>query len=278
MPELPEVETVCRDLNKILQLESKKMVKITSIEFLREDLRIKIPKQNIKQLIGQKLSPIYRRAKFLLFPTRAGSLLNHLGMTGYWREAQSLIKHDHLRLEFSNHKTLIYNDARRFGIIDYIKPREKNLSPWLKHLGVEPLSSEFSTEYLYSKLQQRKGLIKNVIMDQKLVVGVGNIYASETLFLAHLHPETSACRLSKKKVESLVHSIKVILQKAINHGGSTIRNYRSANGEAGNFSRELMVYNRKGQACKVCATPIEAKVLAGRSTYWCPQCQKKLDL
>ena len=277
MPELPEVETMRRGLNEILGLGGSKKVTIKDIEFKRADIRRKMPKAKLKKLVGQKLEPIQRRAKYLLFPTSAGSLLNHLGMTGYWRELKTkeTLKHDHFLLFLSNGKTLIFNDARRFGVIDFVAPNKELASPWLQHLGMEPLTDEFSGDYLYEKLRKRKGYIKNIIMDQKLVVGVGNIYASEALFLAHVHPMTSGARISKKKAQAIVLSIKAILNKALHSGGTTIRDFRQAGGESGYFARELMVYGRAGEPCKSCGSLVKTSVLGGRSTFWCPKCQKK---
>lgn len=157
MPELPEVETMCRGLNKILNLgKNKERIIIEGMEFKRGNIRSKIPQKQLRSIIGQKLLPIRRRAKYLIFPTEMGSLLNHLGMTGYWREynGEPLLKHDHFLINFSNGKALVFNDARRFGVIDYLSPQSEASNIWLKHLGVEPLSTDFNAEYLFNKLKK----------------------------------------------------------------------------------------------------------------------------
>ncbi|MCB9024898.1 MAG: bifunctional DNA-formamidopyrimidine glycosylase/DNA-(apurinic or apyrimidinic site) lyase [Bdellovibrionaceae bacterium] len=278
MPELPEVETLRRELNKLLKLDSKTPVKFTAIEFKRADLRNKIPKAKLINLIGHNLYPIQRRAKYLLFPTSAGTLLNHLGMTGNWRELkdrEDFKNHDHAVIEFNNKVKLVYNDPRRFGIIDFVIPQKENESLWLKHLGAEPLSKEFNAEYFFAKIKKRVAPIKNIIMDQKIVVGVGNIYASEVLFKCHIHPLHIANKLSFKKVIMLVDAINTILKKAIDSGGTTIKDFRTVGGEKGYFVQKLKVYGRKGSSCHRCHKPIQAKKISGRSTYWCPYCQKK---
>ena len=278
MPEFPEVETTCRGLNEMLELHDDKKVVIERVVFTRDNIRNKIPKLKLKNLEGQQLHPIKRRAKYLLFPTEQGVLLNHLGMSGYWRELpdkQPLKTHDHCWIHFSNGKTIVYNDARRFGIIDFIARDKESQNSWLKNLGVEPLDKTFNSDYLQTLLRSRKAPIKNVIMDQKIVVGVGNIYASEALFLAKIHPQTMANKISQQRLGGLVNAIKKVLNNAIRAGGTTIRDFRQAGGEQGYFVTKLKVYGRLNELCKSCSSPIKAKIIGGRNSFWCSKCQQR---
>ncbi len=274
MPELPEVETVRKGLNKLLKLNKNSSFKVVKLEFLRLNLRNKMPKAKLRRLEGQILQPIVRRAKYLLFPTNKGILLNHLGMTGYWRLFDGEQKHDHFKIHLSGGQVLVYNDPRRFGVIDFVDVNKESQSMWLKHLGPEPLLKSFNANYLFESIKLRKAPIKNLIMDQKIVVGVGNIYASEALFLSKVNPMHPGGKLSKKRCAKLVESIKNILEQALKAGGSTIKDFKQAGGESGYFARQLKVYGRSGLTCTSCKAIIKSKVLGGRNTFWCEACQK----
>lgn len=272
MPELPEVEHVKRQLDHLIGLPRQ----VSSIEFFRKDLRFPIPKKLKTLLPGLHLIAIERRAKYLLFKFKEGWLLSHLGMTGAWREitaGEEKILHDHVRLNFENGLSLIFNDPRRFGFIDWVETLEDH--PRLNHLGPEPLNAEFTAETLFKKLRGRKAAIKTMIMDQRIVVGVGNIYASEALFRAGIRPTRAAGRVTLQECERLVAEIRTILLEAIASGGSTIRTYRSADGTEGSFQSRFFVYERKGESCLKCkVTNISSKMIGSRSTYWCARCQK----
>ena len=274
MPELPEVEIVRLSLEKILTPE----IEILKAEVRRKDIRFEIPKNLAAKLKNQHIRKIRRRAKYLLFETETGVLLNHLGMTGSWRiliPNEDLGIHDHFCLHLSNSKTLVFRDPRRFGMIDFFNKVDEHKNIRLKNLGPEPLDeTAFSAEYLFQTTRKRQTAIKTFIMNQKIVVGVGNIYASEALFLAKINPLKKAARISQLESERLRSSIFQILQTSIKLGGSTIRDFVSSDGVYGNFQNQFSVYDRGGEECKICKTRLKSKVLTGRSTYWCSSCQK----
>ena len=272
MPELPEVETTRRGLVK-----TAKGQRIDAVELRRRDLRFPFPDDIEERLEGRTITDIRRRAKYLLFDLDSGEvLLAHLGMSGSFRVIPATgyepKKHDHVVLHLANGTLCVFHDPRRFGILDMMKAKEEGGHTLLAHLGPEPLSKDFSPEYLEKALERRKGPIKPVLMDQKLVVGVGNIYASESLFLANIHPETPAFKVAKKAPE-LVQAIRTVLKAAIGSGGSTLRDFLGADGASGYFQHRFQVYERENQPCASCKTSIKSAVHAGRSTYWCPQCQ-----
>lgn len=273
MPELPEVENVRRSL------QSQGLIGqcFSQIELLRKNLRTPLRSALTTDLPGQTVKSIVRRAKFLLFETEKYVVLNHLGMTGSWRILNGDFKpekHDHVVLHFESGLKFVYNDPRRFGILELIPRKELANNRWLKHLGVEPLSDDFTQESLFTGTRKRKAPIKGFLMNQKHVVGVGNIYASEALFMARVAPLKPAGRLKKAEAEKLVVCIREILKSAIQAGGSTISDYRNSKGEAGNFQARFSVYDRKAAPCPNCAAPIRARVIAGRNTFWCSKCQR----
>lgn len=271
MPELPEVETTRRGL-----LKSVKGHQILSVTLRRGDIRHPIPADFITKTTGTTITDVRRRAKYLLIDLDSGdSILAHLGMSGSFivvkTHGYAPKTHDHVLFVLSGGLTMVFNDPRRFGVIDLIRKGE-GVPLSLKNLGPEPLSKDFSPEYFASQLARRKGPIKPVIMDQKLVVGVGNIYASESLYLCGIHPETPA-HLVAPKAALLIEAIRTTLEAAIRSGGSTLRNYVGASNEAGYFQHHFHVYDRDEEACSKCASPIRAMVQAGRATYWCARCQ-----
>jgi formamidopyrimidine-DNA glycosylase len=197
-------------------------------------------------------------------------------MTGSWRpgDIEPVVKHDHVILHFASGRRLVFNDPRRFGVLDLINKDSLAKNRWLKHLGVEPLEELFKAAFLFEKTRKRKGPIKGFLMDQRQVVGVGNIYASEALFAARVKPSRPAGRVTQAECELLVKHIQRILREAIRMGGSTIRDYRNSEGEDGRFQQRFLVYDRAGEPCRVCASPLKAKFIAGRNTYWCAHCQR----
>lgn len=273
MPELPEVENVRKSLIKDLKLGSK----LSDICFLRKDLRFPIPQKSLKKLINSKLANIFRRGKYLLFEFTNGVMISHLGMTGQWRisrDIKSLKKHDHLYLVFDSDIFLIYNDPRRFGYVDYIDEiKLVNEHPLFLHLGLEPFAEHMNFKYLKSKASKAKRPIKVFLMDQEVVVGVGNIYASEVLFQAHVKPSRLASHIKDPEWILIVKAIKQILQNAIDGGGSTIRDYRKTDGSKGSYQDSHLVYGKDGQPCTKCKSPIKKIILGGRATFWCPKCQ-----
>lgn len=273
MPELPEVEVVRSGLNRIFH--ERPVIK--KIKLMRPDLRFPIPKEVTTRLKDQPITGVRRRAKYLLIDTPRGTLLSHLGMTGSWRVAApgDEDKHDHCYIELSDGRRLAFRDPRRFGLLDFIEPGKEAEHPRLKALGPEPLDEKaFTPDYIFKTSRKRTSVIKTFIMDQRIVVGVGNIYASEALFRAGIRPQRRAGSITQNESERLHQAIVEVLQAAIRAGGSSIRDYRQAGGESGAFQEAHDVYDRAGKPCRVCGTKIRSKVIGGRSTYWCPHCQK----
>ena len=278
MPELPEVELVKRQLVESLELPQK----ILKIEFSKFDLRNPMPRKQAGIIQNQVIVSLERRAKYILFKFESGAMLvTHLGMTGSWRfasESDPTQKHDHVMIRLCPSKgaktelRLIYNDPRRFGFFEFCEKKQQSLL--LKNLGPEPLDSEFSGPLLHARIRPLKSPIKSVIMNSRVVVGVGNIYASEALFRGKISPFRKASRISLKQSVDLVRAIKDVLSLSLESGGSSIDDYKHVSGKSGEFQNLHQVYNREGLACKVCAGIIKKKVLAGRSTFWCPRCQK----
>lgn len=273
MPELPEVETVRVGLKKIF---GKRSV-IARAQPTRADLRRPIPQELAQRLAGQPITSVRRRAKYLLFDTPDVILLCHLGMTGSWRLAPAGDEraHDHLYLYLEDGRRLAFRDPRRFGLLDLIEPGHEATHPALAELGPEPLNvKEFTAEYVYQCCRQRKIAIKPYIMDQRVVVGVGNIYAQEALFRAGIRPTRAAGRINQASLTILVEHIRQVLNEAILAGGSTISDFRQAGGSSGYFQTRFQVYDRAGQPCVRCGTTLRGGVLGGRGTTWCQKCQK----
>ncbi len=271
MPELPEVEVVRKELEALFEGQPR----LEKIEFLRKELRDPMPIAKIQLLLGARILAVRRRAKYLLIETEKGGLLSHLGMTGTWRVAVGGDDrlHDHVYLHLSNGLRLAFRDPRRFGILEVFDLRFPEKSPRLCNLGPEPLEEIFTGIYLWRQLKLRKGPVKPALMDQKLVVGIGNIYASEALFRAKIRPQRKSNRVSLESAEILVGQIKQILAEAILSGGSSISDFKGAQDNPGSFHLLHQVYDRKGVPCVICGTLIRQSVMAGRSTFWCPVCQ-----
>lgn len=274
MPELPEVETVCRGLAPVME-----GVVIERIELMRPDLRVPIPAELPGKVKGAKVVKVSRRAKYLLFYLdNQYVIIAHLGMSGWMKvfpaKPNSLGKHDHVLIYMKSGSVIIFNDPRRFGLFIGCDESKLAAHPLLADMGPEPLEPEFDAEYLYNQLQRRKQAVKPVIMDQKLVVGVGNIYASEALYDAGILPERPANKLSHKDCSRLVTSIQKTLHAAIASGGSTLRDFVASNGESGYFQHHFQVYGKEKEGCGTCGKKILKMVQAGRATYWCKTCQK----
>jgi len=267
MPELPEVETVRTGLAR-----SWIGKRIDGVELRREGLRFPFPDELEERLTGRKIAQIRRRAKYLLIDLDNDDiLLSHLGMSGKWILDASDCegKHDHVVLHLDDGSMSVYNDPRRFGVLDIFSGDSHKL---LDHLGPEPLE-EWGGQDLYAKLQKRKSAIKICILDQKVVVGVGNIYACEALNRSGISPTRISNKVTKKECESLVNEIKIILAEAIQAGGSTLRDFAGVDGTLGYFPHQFKVYDKEGEDCD-CGGIIERLVQGGRSTFWCSSCQK----
>lgn len=271
MPELPEVETTRRGLLPLVGNRVK------SVAIRHATLRWPIPQHLTHSLPGQQLHSLTRRAKYILCEFDSGVLLLHLGMSGriclldcnYPAE-----KHDHFDIEFNDGQVLRLHDPRRFGAVLWID-NKRNDHVLLNSLGPEPLEDSFNAKYLHQALRNKSLAIKNAIMDGHVVVGVGNIYASESLFRARIHPETPAKQLSLNKCERLVTEIKSTLHDALKAGGSSLRDFFGADGNPGYFQQEYFVYARTDEPCKVCNSAIKCIRLGQRSTFYCGQCQKR---
>lgn len=273
MPELPEVETVRSGLAQHIT-----GALVARVNVIRSDLRQPVPKNFATEIQGRRIQKIARRAKYLLLHLDNESvIIIHLGMSGRLivRSAGSYSpqKHDHLIFTLADGREIIFNDARRFGLVSVAKEAELEQHGYFSHLGPEPFSPEFSAAYLEEKLAARRGPIKPVLMDQALVVGVGNIYACEALFRVGLHPAMPA-HTCVNRAADLVLAVQNVLREAIDSGGSTLRNYARASGESGYFQHKFQVYGREHKPCHVCGSGIMRLVQAGRSTFFCPCCQK----
>lgn len=274
MPELPEVETVCRALSKVI-----KNSRIKKIEFYRKDLRWQV-KDNLEVSLKNNIfiDP-YRRGKYILIPTNTDKIfLIHLGMSGQIRIKKKDIvqKHDHMRLIVENnnkHFIITYNDSRRFGYIDLFKKKELREHFLLSKIGVEPLGRELTTEYLQNNFKKRVINIKNALIDQKIIAGIGNIYASEILYKAKINPLRKVNSLSQNDLNSIITFTKIILKKSIDVGGTTIRDHMQPDGSLGYFKQKLQVYGKVNEKCKTCNSFIVKEVISNRSTFICRHCQ-----
>jgi formamidopyrimidine-DNA glycosylase len=271
VPELPEVETVRRGLARLLGREAV----VRRVELMRADLRVAIPPALGHRLDGQRITAVERRAKYLLFRTPAATMLCHLGMTGTWRLAPPGDEraHDHCYLHLADGRRLAFRDPRRFGMLGLIEPGGSH--PSLDELGPEPLEARaFDADYLAAACRGRRSPIKALIMDQRVVVGVGNIYAQEALFRARIRPQKKAGALERDALAVLVREIRAVLTEAIAAGGSTISDFRQAGGDGGYFQHDFQVYDRGGQPCVRCQTILKSGAVGGRGTVWCPKCQR----
>jgi len=270
MPELPEVETTLRGIEPHLLKQ-----RVARVIVRDPRLRWPVPGE-VRKAEGQTFVSLSRRGKYLLLKLEQGGLIIHLGMSGSLRILQSPLspeKHDHVDVEMENGVCLRFNDPRRFGAFLWVDG-EMESHELLRDLGPEPLSAEFTADYLYARSRERKVAIKNFIMNGHIVVGVGNIYASESLFMAGIHPQRAAGRVSRLRYEGLVIAICDVLSRAIRHGGTTLRDFVNSEGAPGYFAQELLVYDRAGGDCFQCGGPIRQKVIGQRSSYFCPACQR----
>ncbi|MCX8638486.1 bifunctional DNA-formamidopyrimidine glycosylase/DNA-(apurinic or apyrimidinic site) lyase [Gilliamella sp. B3172] len=269
MPELPEVETSRRGILPYLKGQTIKQIIVR-----QPKLRWPID-EAINGAHGQVILDVQRRAKYLLLKLTHNWIVIHLGMSGSLRilqNQQTVQKHDHVDLVLDNGVILRYTDPRRFG--SWLWAESIDDVTQLKHLGPEPLGDEFCANYLLDKAKNRQVPIKNFIMDNHIVVGVGNIYASESLFMAHINPNRKVNTLKRAEFERLVVAIKQVLNQSIEQGGTTLKDFLKSDGKPGYFAQELQVYGRSGQACLNCKTEIKSKRIGQRNTFYCETCQK----
>ena len=283
MPELPEVETVRRGLIPVMEGAA-----IARAEVRRPDLRWPFPQRMAERLTGRTVTALRRRSKYILADLDSGeTLIIHLGMSGrmlisgdplgrFHHEHPAPEKHDHVVLEMANGARVTFNDARRFGAMDLSPTRDIQQHRMLASLGPEPLGNEFYEDYLIDRLSGRNTPIKSALLDQRVVAGLGNIYVCEALFRAGIPPTRKAGHVSKQRIRALVPIIRQVLEDAIQAGGSSLRDFRQADGELGYFQHSFDVYDREGKPCRTpgCPGVITRIVQSGRSSFYCPQCQR----
>jgi formamidopyrimidine-DNA glycosylase len=269
MPELPEVETTRRGVAPLL---TGRAVVATEVR----EPRLRWPVELPRELIGQSLTAVGRRAKYLIFSFESGHLLLHLGMSGSLRVVPArmpYLKHDHVAIEFDDGRALRLNDPRRFGSVHW-HVRAPDTHWLLSGLGIEPLDPAFDGKYLKDRARRRRLAVKNFIMDSRIVVGVGNIYANEALFLARIRPTVAAGRVTRAGYGELAARIRLVLASAIQMGGTTLRDFVNQDGNPGYFKQSLNVYDRAGLPCPVCGTALTGIRLGQRSTVFCRKCQR----
>ncbi|MBB4612850.1 bifunctional DNA-formamidopyrimidine glycosylase/DNA-(apurinic or apyrimidinic site) lyase [Novosphingobium taihuense] len=270
MPELPEVETTVRGLATVLDGQV-----ITRVALNRADLRRPFPVDLAQGLTGARVTGLSRRAKYGLIHTdRERTMVFHLGMSGRWRiDPEDIGKHDHLVLETAEGRVLSLNDARRFGSVDLVDDAALDKWPQFAALGPEPLGPGLTAGHLAAAFKDRIAAVKLLLLDQRIVAGLGNIYVCEALFRAGIHPEREGGKVSRKALGLLVPAIREVLEESIAAGGSTLRDYARPDGELGYFAKDWRVYGREGEPC-ACGGTVQRIVQGGRSTFFCPKCQK----
>lgn len=272
MPELPEVETIRRGVSPhVIGQRVHRCV-------VREPrLRFPVATERMAALHGQRIHAVRRRSKYLLIDGERDTLLVHLGMSGRLHvlpEPAAVRKHDHVDIVLDSGVILRYHDPRRFGFMQ-VHGRDAGDIPLLAHLGPEPLEGAFDGDYLHARLRGRSACIKSLLMDARLVVGVGNIYAQEALFTAGIRPGRAAGRLTRPDCHRLVAAVKTVLEQAVAAGGTTLRDFTGADGAPGYFQQDLHVYGRAGQPCRRCGAPLRLTRITGRTTTWCAHCQPR---
>lgn len=276
MPELPEVEVVCRGLKPHLLGQQ-----VVSIQHSGLQLRLPVPMVSMeKEMLGATILDIQRRAKYIqIFLDTGAMLIIHLGMTGnlgIFPSSKSKVKHDHLYWSLGNGKELRYHDVRRFGFLVMLSEKEvsNRENTVFKTSGLEPFDEKFSGTYLYNKTKGKDVMVKTFIMNSQIVVGIGNIYANESLYSAGIRPTRKVARITKKQWTTLAAAIRQILSHAIECGGSTISDFLNASQQRGYFQMNFKVYGKSGKQCSQCKTPIKSKKITGRASFYCPLCQK----
>jgi formamidopyrimidine-DNA glycosylase len=270
VPELPEVETTVRGLRPVLEGR-----RIASVEARRADLRRAFPPDLRQRLTGARVTALRRRAKYGLIDTdRGDTMVFHLGMSGRWRiDPEALGIHDHLVLATDSGHRLALNDPRRFGSVDLVRTDGLGDHEPFRRMGPEPLGPDFNAGTLAAALSGRAAPIKALLLDQRIVAGLGNIYVCEALHMAGIAPGRAGGRIGRERLGRLVEAIRAVLLAAIDAGGSTLRDYARPDGELGYFSKEFLVYGREGKPCR-CQAPVRRRAEGGRSTFYCPRCQR----
>ena len=286
MPELPEIEIVKRSL-----FQKVNKAKIIDVKINNKNLRYKIPSDFSEQLIGEKIISISRRSKYLIFHLKKKLLLVHLGMSGklllmkkqdksilrtsFYYDLNIIEKHNHIYFILNNGYVLVYNDIRRFGFFKLYNYIQLNKIPFISKLGIEPFSKKFNVKYFRNITQEKKKKIKNLLMDQTFLSGLGNIYVNEVLFMTKVKPFRRCNSLDKNEVENLIINIKKILKHSISQGGSSIKDFQSTHGKSGNFQQFFLVYGRENKNCSriSCNGKIKKVIITNRSSFYCSKCQ-----
>jgi formamidopyrimidine-DNA glycosylase len=270
MPELPEVETTVRGLEPVLDGQ-----RLASVVTRRRDLRRPFPDDLAQRMTGATVTGLSRRAKYGLIATdRGDTMIFHLGMSGRWRvDPGEVLPHDHLVIATDAGRTLALNDPRRFGSVDLVPTADLDAWPAFKALGPEPLGPDFTAAHLDRVLDGRVASMKQMLLDQRVVAGLGNIYVCEALYESRIRPSRAAGQVSRARLARLVDAVHLVLDAAIAAGGSSLRDYARPDGELGYFSKQFKVYGREGLPCE-CGGIVARYVEGGRSTFWCPKCQR----
>lgn len=271
MPELPEVQTTVSGLKPHIELQT-----ITEVAFHRDNIRYPLKKAWIEAILDRQITQVCRRAKLIIMILDKGCLLWHLGMTGSLRISQAnegKRKHDHVELTLADGRIIRFHDPRRFGYLQWFADKNALLAS-ISHYGIEPLDHEFNGDYLYQRSRNKQQAVKNFIMNQTVVVGVGNIYACEALFSAGIRPQTLCGKIRKNRYQQLADSIKIVLKQAIHQGGTTLKDFENADAKPGYFQQSLQVYGRDNLPCLHCQTPVKSLKLGGRNSFYCSSCQR----
>ena len=272
MPEIAEVETVRNTLKNMILNKEIKSVNVIYPKMLESNV------EEFKKLLpGKKIIDIKRVGKWLIFDLSDYYLLSHLRMEGKFfvkNHDEEINKHEHIIITFTDNTDLRYHDTRKFGRMNLIKKEDLDKTEAIRKQGIEPISDELTKEYLYDKISKKHLPMKTILLDQTIIAGLGNIYADEVLFASKIHPLTKGCDITLDDCAKLKESSKKIIEEAIKCGGTTIRSYTSSLGVTGRFQQFLMVHKKEGEPCQICKTPIERIKVGGRSTYFCPKCQK----
>ena len=273
MPEIAEVETVRNTLKNMILNKEIKSVNVIYPKMLESDI------EEFKKLLpGKKFIDIKRVGKWLIFDLGDYYLLSHLRMEGKFfvkNRKNEINKHEHIIITFNDNTDLRYHDTRKFGRMNLIKKEDLDKTEAIKKQGIEPISNDLTEEYLYEKISKKHLPMKTILLDQTIIAGLGNIYADEVLFASKIHPLTKGCDITLNDCENLKESSKKIIEEAIKCGGTTIRSYTSSLGVTGRFQQFLQVHKREDEPCNICGTKIEKIKVGGRSTYFCPKCQKE---
>ena len=276
MPEMPEVETICRSLRNCLPKQ-----KITQVEILSSaPIKWPSPEEFVGRTTGRTITAVRRRGKYILLDlTDEYMLVIHLRLTGslvYHKTAFSPSYHDRIVFRLSSGAALVYADTRCLGTVQNLLPDEKDKAKGLYTLGPEPLSAEFTEQYLRQKCKSKRGKIKSVLLEQSFLAGLGNIYADEALFVSEIHPLRAPNSLSESEINKLYRAINEVIAAGIKDGGTTFRDYKNAEGGHGSHQENLFAYGRTGQPCRKCGTLIKRIVVGGRGTHYCPRCQQNI--